>query len=237
MFSLLVAVINPAPAIILALLGSIITGAQKRASIIQLRNLTTQAKRIKADIEQLKVKQEGLKMAKDDTLKAYIAVKDEKTNLKSEINALKGMLENTPAASKETLSELTRLIKEGGFMDKVSAAHRKKYGDLGLSLYEIFYRSKDRLSLELSLRYRNFSCEPVYHSNGGVADFKVMHKGKKFYASELFRPERLVGLLDKWERFTGQRPAYKVAAAHEAMERMLQTQQQRQSKGFKMKMG
>ena len=71
---------------------------------------------------------------------------------------------------------------------------------------------------------------------GGVADFKIMHKGKKFYASEFFRPERLVGLLDKWERLTGQRPAYKVAAAHEAMERMLQAQQQRQLKGFKMKM-
>ena len=235
-FSLLIAAVNPAPAIIIALLGSVITEAQKRASIIQLRNLTTQAKRIKEDIEQLKVKQEGLKMAKDDTLKAYIAVKEEKANLKSEINALKGMLENNPAATNETLRELSSLIKEGGFLDKVSAADREEYGDLGLRLYEVFYRSKDRLSLELSLLYSNFRCDPVYHSNGGVADFKIMHKGKKFYASELFRPERLVGLLDKWERFTGQRPAYKVAAAHEAMDRMLQAQQQRQSKGFKMKM-
>ena len=72
LFSLLIAAINPAPAIILALLVSIITEAQQRASIIHLRNLRTQAKRIKTDIERLKVKQEGLKMAKD-----------EKENLKS----------------------------------------------------------------------------------------------------------------------------------------------------------
>ena len=235
-FSLLIAAVNPAPAIIIALLGSVITEAQKRASIIQLRNLTTQAKRIKADIEQLKGKQEGLKMAKDDTLKAYIAVKEEKANLKSEINALKGMLENNPAASNETLIELSTLIKEGGFLDKVSAADREEYGDLGLRLYEVFYRSKDRLSLELSLLYSNFSCSPVYHSNGGVADLKFIHKGEMFYASKIFGPRLLVTLLDKWERFTGQRPAYKVTALQEAKERIFQAEQQKQSKGIKMKM-
>ena len=58
--------------------GSIVAEAQKRSSVSQLRNLIEQAKRISADIERLKVKQEGLKMAKDDTLKSYIAVKDER---------------------------------------------------------------------------------------------------------------------------------------------------------------
>lgn len=43
---------------------------------------SSEIKRIKTDIERLKVKQEGLKMAKDDTLKSYIAVKEEKENLK-----------------------------------------------------------------------------------------------------------------------------------------------------------
>ena len=80
------------------------------------------------------------------------------------------------------------------------------------------------------------SCNPLYHSNGGVADFKIIHKGEKFYASELFRPELLVRLLDKWEGFTGQRPAYKITALQETKDRMLQAQQQRESKGFKMKM-
>ena len=236
LFSLLIAVVNPAPAIILALLGSIITDAQKRASIIQLRNLATQAKRIKADIEQLKVKQEGLKMAKDDTLKSYIAVKDEKENLKSEISALRRILENTSGASKEIFGGMGELMMGGRFVDEVATAHREGSGDLGFRLYEIFSRSKDRLSLDYNLFARNFSCDPVYHSNGGVADLKIIHKGEKFYASELFRPEILVSLLNKWACFTGQRPAYKVAALQETKERMLQAQQQRESKGFKMKM-
>ena len=177
-----------------------------------------------------------MKKAKSDTLKSYIAVKDEKENLKSEINALKGMLENASGVSKGTLSELGKLIMGGEFIDKVTAEHREGAGDLGFRLYEIFYRSKDRLSLELSLLSRNFSCNPLYHSNGGVADFKIIHKGEQFYASELFRPEILVSLLNKWERFTGQWPAYKITALQETKERMLQAQQQRESKGFKMKM-
>jgi hypothetical protein len=60
--------------------------------------------------------------------------------------------------------------------------------------------------------------------------------GENFYASGLFRPEILVGLLNKWERFTGQWPAYKITALQETKERMLKAQQQRESKGFKMKM-
>ena len=236
MFSLLVAAVNPAPAIIIALLGTIIMEAQKRASIIQIRNLRTQAKRIKTDIERLKVKQEGLKMAKDDTLKSYIAVKDEKENLKSEISALRRILENTSGASKEIFGCVGELMMGGRFVDEVASAHREGVEDLGFRLYEIFSRSKDRLSLDLNLYYLNFSCNPVSHSNGGVADLKIIHKGENFYASELFRPEILVSLLNKWESFTGQWPAYKVTALQEAKERMHQAQQQRESKGFKMKM-
>ena len=236
MFSLLVAAVNPAPAIIIALLGTIIMEAQKRASIIQIRNLRTQANRIRTDIEQLKLKQEELKKAKADTLKSYIAVKDEKESLKSKINALKGLLENAPAASKETLSELTKMVKEGGFMDNVAAVRREGPEDIGFLLYEIFSRSKDRMSLDLNLLARNFSCDPVFHSNGGVADFKVIYKGEKFLASGFFKPALLVSLLNKWERCTGQRPAYKIAALQEAKERIFQAEQQKQSKGFKMKM-
>ena len=247
MFCLLVAAVNPAPAIILALLGSIITEAQKSSSISQIRDLRMQAKRIKADIEQLKVKQEGLKVAKADTLKSYIAVKDEKENLKSEISTLREIRENTPAASKETLRELTKMIKEGGFMDKVAAAHRREPGDVGLSLYEIFHSSEDKLSLDLNLLTRNFICDPVFHTNGGIADFKVVHKGETLYASKLFRKERLVYLLDKWEGMTGQRPAYKIKAEQDAkeMERLAKRRELResmryygpqQSQGFKMKM-
>ena len=110
-------------------------------------------------------------------------------------------------------------------MDEVATAHREGSGDLGFRLYEIFYHSKDRLSLDYNLFARNFSCDPVFHSNGGVADLKIIYKGENFYAFELFRPEILVGLLNKWERFTGQWPAYKITALQETKERMHQAQQ------------
>ena len=107
---------------------------------------------------------------------------------------------------------------------------------IGFLLYEIFSRSKDRMWLDLNLLAHNFNCDPVYHSNGGVADLKVIYKGEKFLASRLFKPALLVPLLNKWERCTGQRPAYKIAALQEAKERISQAEQQKQSKGFKMKM-
>lgn len=228
LFSLLIAAANPAPAIVLALVGSIVADAQKRSSISQLRDLRAQARRISADIERLKVKQEGLKAAKADTLKSYIAVKDERENLKSEIGALRELLEKGPAVSRETLRELGKLIREGGFMDKVAAAQQRNPGDVGVSLYEIFHNSDDRISLDLNLLTRNMSCDPVYHANGGVADFLVTLKGEQIYASDLFKAERLVHLLDKWESMTGQTPAYKIKAEQDATEKAQKSQQHRE---------
>ena len=228
LFSLLIAAANPAPAIVLALVGSIVADAQKRSSISQLRDLRAQARRISADIERLKVKQEGLNAAKADTLKSYIAVKDERENLKSEIGALRELLEKGPAVSRETLRELGKLIREGGFMDKVAAVRHGEPSDIGVSLYEIFHNSDDRISLDLNLLTCNMSCDPVYHANGGVADFLVTLKGEQLYASDLFKAERLVHLLDKWESMTGQTPAYKIKAEQDATEKAQKSQQHRE---------
>ena len=249
LFSLLIAAANPAPAIVLALVGGILADAKKRSSISQLSDLRAQAKRISMDIDRLKVKQEGLKTAKADTLKSYITVKDEREKLRAEINTLRELLEKGPAVSKETLRELGKLIREGGFMDKVAAAQQRGPGDVGVSLYEIFHSSEDRITLDLNLLTRNLSCDPVYHVNGGVADFRINHKGELLYASDLFKAERLVHLLDKWESMTGQTPAYKIKAELGAAENIHQSQQQREpqrksqqreapqeKRSFKMKM-
>ena len=249
LFSLLIAAANPAPAIVLALVGGVLADAKKRSSISQLSDLRAQAKRIGADIDRLKVKQEGLKTAQADTLKSYITVKDEREKLKSEVNTLRELLEKGPAVSKETLKELGKLIREGRFMDKVAAAQQRNPGDVGVSLYEIFHSSEDRIALDLNLLTRNLSCDPVYHANGGVADFRIYHKGERLYASDLFKAERLVHLLDKWESMTGQTSAYKIMAEQDAVEKAHQSQQQREpqrksqqreapqeKRSFKMKM-
>ena len=159
---MLIAAANPAPAIVLALVGSIVADAQKRLSISQLRDLRAQARRISTDIERLKVKQEGLNAAKADTLKSYIAVKDERENLKSEIGALRELLEKGPAVTRETLRELGKLIREGGFMDKVAAVRHGEPSDIGVSLYEIFHNSDDRISLDLNLLTPNASASSCW---------------------------------------------------------------------------
>ena len=212
LFSLLIAAVNPAPAIILALTGCIVAEAQKNSTISQIKELRSYAKSIKADIERLKDKQENLKLAKEDTLKAYIEVKDEKENLKSEINALKDMLENSSPVSKETLQGLGKLISEGGLMDKLDSFRQPDSRDYCVSVVQSFLNAEDKLSLELDLLTKNLGCTPVYHPNGGVADFKISCKGQECYASQVLKAERVVQMLDKWENLTGQKPAYKITA-------------------------
>ena len=105
-FCLLIAVVNPAPALILALVGCIVADAQKRSAIAHIRNLREYARNIRHDIENLKVKQEGLKQMKSDTLKQYIDVKDERQSLKTELDTLKDMLQKSSSLSEETLKGL-----------------------------------------------------------------------------------------------------------------------------------
>ena len=191
LFSLLIAAVNPAPAIILALTGCIVAEAQKNSTISQIKELRSYAKSIKADIERLKDKQE---------------------NLKSEINTLKDMLENSSPVSKETLQGLGKLISEGGLMEKLDSFRQPDSRDYCVSLVQSFLNAEDKLSLELDLLTRNLGCTPFYHPNGGVSDFKISYKGQECYASQVLKAERVVQLLDKWENLTGQKPAYKIEA-------------------------
>ena len=95
-----------------------------------------------------------------------------------------------------------------------------------------------RVQSQVAVRFRRWATQRLheYIQKGFAMDDERLKQGGNFYASELFRPEILVSLLNKWEGFTGQWPAYKVTALQEAKERMHQAQQQRESKGFKMKM-
>ena len=54
---------------------------------------------------------------------------------KAEVDTLKGMLEKSPAISEETLKELGRLVREGGFMEKVETYRKEEHADFGVSLY------------------------------------------------------------------------------------------------------
>lgn len=217
-FCLLISAVNPAPAIILALVGCMLAESRKRTSIAQIRGLREQARNIRNDIENLKVKQEGLKQIKSDTLKQYIDVKDERQSLKEELNTLKDMLQKSSSLSEETLKGLKKLVQEGQLMKTVDATRQNSHPDFGASFYQIFAGSCDKLEMDLNLLTQNFGCEPHFHPNGGVSDLRVIHKGQTYYASDLFTPERVTNMLNKWETMTGQRPAYKIAAEERARE-------------------
>ena len=217
-FCLLIAAVNPAPALILALVGCIVADAQKRSAIAHIRNLREYARNIRHDIENLKVKQEGLKQMKSDTLKQYIDVKDERQSLKIELDTLKDMLQKSSSLSEETLKGLKRLVQEGKLMETVEATRQNSHPDFGASFYQIFVGSYDKLELDLNLLTQNFGCEPHFHPNGGVSDLKIIHKGQTCYASDLFTTERVTSMLNKWETMTGQKPAYKIAAEERARE-------------------
>ena len=77
-------------------------------------------------------------------------------------------------------------------MDEVADAHREGVDDLGFRLYDIFYRSKDRLSLDYNLFARNFSCDPVFHSNGGVAALRSFTRGRTFMRLSSSGPKYLL---------------------------------------------
>lgn len=226
LFSLLIAAVNPVPALVVALVGCILAESQKQASIDQIRVLRKHVKEVRSEIETLHKKQQGLKQVKADTLKEYIEVKDERQELKAEVDALREMLENAPIISEETLKGLGERIREGGFIISVNASRENAPTDFGASLYEAFMNSDDRLSLDLTLLARNLTYVPVFHSNGGVADFTVAYKGTEHYASDIFTAERLTYMLDKWESMTGQVPAYKIKNEMEARERTSQTQRE-----------
>ena len=218
LFSLLIAAVNPAPAIILALVGCMAAESRKRSSIAHIRGLRECTRSIKTDIETLKAKQEGLRQIKSDTLRQYIDVKDERQNLKTEIDTLKDMLEKSSSVSEETLRGLKKLVREGGLMKAVEAARLNSHPDFGVHFYHILIGSYDKIEFDLNLLTQNSGCEPVFHPNGGVSDFRVIHKGQSYYASNLFKTERMTTMLDKWETLTGQRPAYKIAAEKRAQE-------------------
>ena len=226
LFSFLIAAVNPAPAIILALVGCMVAESQKRSSIAHIRGLREHAREIRRDIENLKVKQEGLGQIKSDTLRQYIDVKDERQNLKTEIDTLKGMLEKSSSVSEETLKGLERLVREGNLTRAIDSARQHNHPDLGARFYQIFVGSYDKLELDLNLLTQNFGCEPLFHPNGGVSDLRIIHKGQTSYASQLFTTERMTNMLNKWETMTGQKPAYKIAAEKRAQEEAKQRRAQ-----------
>ena len=74
----------------------------------------------------------------------------------------------------------------------------------------------------------NTVIEPVFHPNGGVADFNLVIDGNTSLASTVYTDEKLAAMLEKWCSLTGQTPAHRLVnkAEEEETDKSLSTDQE-----------
>ena len=75
--------------------------------------------------------------------------------------------------------------------------------------------AETKLDLELELLTTGTVIEPVYHPNGGVADFSIITNDEKSLASTTYSDEKLTAMLEKWGEITGQTPAHRISGKPE----------------------
>lgn len=207
-FVYLLVLANPIPILILSLVLLIYLEDKRENEKADIQALRHQAEQIRSNIELLQSEQERLKFAQQDTLRQYIQVKDEKTELKNKLNELKSELDKQP----ETGIDLESLAKELA-KQKTAPDESCSYGVIldALGVYGAVMAAETKLELDLELLTDNSDIEPVFHPNGGVADFRITTNGTDTLASKTYSDEKLTAMLEKWSILTGQTPAHRIA--------------------------
>ena len=88
--------------------------------------------------------------------------------------------------------------------------------------------AETKVDLEIELLTSNTIIEPVFHPNGGVADFNLIIDGNTSLASTVYTDEKLAAMLEKWCGLTGQTPAHRLVnkADEEETDKSLSTDQE-----------
>ena len=201
LFSLLLSVVNPVPAILLMVTGGLVLGVRKDIAYRSRLVLYKKARSIRHDVMVLKDKQESLRGSKNDALREYISVKDQRNALKHELNNLKRILT-------ENGVELELDPVRVKWREQMLSTPLKGYASLEYELCTIFNQSYDKDSLERELYYAGLTCLPVMHPNGGVADLEFVRGDDRILASELKDHYVSTFLVDKWCKLKGLTPAY-----------------------------
>ena len=231
-FSLLISAINPVPAILLMVIGGLVLGVQKDIAYRSRLVLYKKARFIRHDIMVLKDKQESLRGSKNDALREYISIKDQRNDLKHELNILKGILaengielELDPVREKWREEKLSTPLKGCAFLE--------------CELCATFNQSYNRDSLERELYYAGLTCLPVMHTNGGVADLEFVRGSERILASELKDPRVSTFLVDKWCKLKGLIPAYMKPTEQQGRpkqnQNLVQQQTNKQNNGPKLR--
>lgn len=111
--------------------------------------------------------------------------------------------------------ELNEALKKGSLVlptPEKGLAEALEIASLTPGIQECFAESAERLFLDLNLAAIGLSCRSEMAPDGGVQDLLFTRRGQVIKASDLFDEAQLKNLLDRWEAFTGEEPAYKVKA-------------------------
>ena len=204
-FAFIVVEANPLAALTIALLLLIVLDTKKFDNKLDMQDLRRQADEIRMNIEDLKVNQGKLRYAQKDSLRQYIQVKDERAELTRKLQELRKELE-----PKKATIDLDDLTKELSLRNSATEQLSPSLAFNAFGIYGPFMSAETKLDLDLELMTSNTVIDPVFHTNGGVADFNIISNGEKSLASTSYPEHRLIAMLEKWSELTGQTPAYKL---------------------------
>ena len=225
-FTKMMLFVNPLPVLMASLALQVLLEGKKLYDQEKIQTLREQVDDIREEIDSLKTKQDKLKHALHDSLRQYIEVKDKKAELTQQIQALKKELEPPrETINLDTLAqELSRrkADRKETSMSQVCAA---------FGIYGALMSAETKVDLEIELLTSNTVIEPVYHPNGGVADFNLVIDGNTSLASTVYTDEKLATMLEKWCGLTGQTPAHRLvnkAEEEETVKSLYTNQEQNQ---------
>lgn len=202
-FSLLISVINPVPAILLMVIGGLVLGLQRRLTFNSRNTLYKKASAISDNVKVLQAKQEALRYSKNDALRKYISVKEQREELKSELNTVKEILSETEAS-------LGIDPAKDGWREHYSTIPLAQDIQLAQWVISIFRSTRDRWNTDKELYYRGLVCRPIMHPNGGVADLQFIRGKESITGQNLLTCYYAPEILDRWCELTGHTPADKV---------------------------
>ena len=209
-FAFIMVLANPFPMLILSLVLLIILDVKKGDAKTDIQIFRSHADQIRENIEGLKVEQEKLQYAQQDTLSHYIQVKDQKNELKKQLEQLRHELEQP----EETI-DLDTLSMELAERKKTTVEPSVTQIIAAYGVYGAMMSAKTKLDLDLDMLANNIVIDPVFHPNGGVADFSIAIKNISSKASDTYSDVKLAAMIEKWCELTGKTPAHRVITKDE----------------------
>jgi len=204
----LVTEVNPIAGLVLAITVRILRVSNKEKDIATRMEFRRRALAIQREIAELQKQQLELKNARNDSLRQYISVKDERESLKKQVSILKGELSRhlAPGLSLDSLEKGYQQHKLKKAIEEVPKKEIKT-SDLVLDLLT---KSPNKIMLDVEMASSGVLISPIYSDKGGVADFKITRGGEIIRASQCLDGKNLIECLDKWQMLTGEKPTYKI---------------------------